>query len=316
MEYRTLGRTDLSISLLSMGTGGYGILGQRDARPESEAHKLLFKAFDLGINLFDTAPAYGDSDLILGRAIKKLPRNDLIVSTKVHLVNGDSGRLKTPDEVAESVETSLRRLQISHIDILFIGSPLARHYDAIVSDLLPVLYKLQDQGKVKFIGSNEKSSTDGAHEWLELTLPLNFFDVIMVAYNMINQSARHMVLPMCDQYNVGVLNMLAVRNLFWNPSRLREVIKDLKQRGLIPETGESDKRPLAWLLEESDVSSLVEAAYRFAAYTEGVSSVLTGTIEISHLEQNVLSIAKGPLSSHQTQRLEKLFGLVSEAVGD
>ena len=59
MEYRTLGRTDLSVSLLSMGTGGYGILGQRDGRPESEAHKLLFRAFELGINLFDTAPAYG-----------------------------------------------------------------------------------------------------------------------------------------------------------------------------------------------------------------------------------------------------------------
>ena len=138
----------------------------------------------------------------------------------------------------------------------------------------------------------------------------------MVAYNMINQSARHGVFPMCEQYNVGVINMLAVRNLFWNPTRLREVIKNLKQRGLVPETGESDKRPLAWLLEEGDVTSLVEAAYRFTAYTKGVSSVLTGTIESSHLEQNVLSVAKGPLSTDQTQRLEKLFCLVSEAVGD
>ena len=70
VEYRTLGRTGLNVSLLGMGTGGHNCLGQRfdPPVPEPEIHRLLHGVFDLGINLYDTAPGYKDSELILGRA--------------------------------------------------------------------------------------------------------------------------------------------------------------------------------------------------------------------------------------------------------
>ncbi len=123
MEYRTLGRTGLNISILGMGTGGHNCLGQRcePPVPESDIRRLLHGVFDLGINLYDTSPVYDDSELILGRALGALPREELVISTKVTAVgvseNGQPVVPATREEIVSSVEASLARLQqpLGHI---------------------------------------------------------------------------------------------------------------------------------------------------------------------------------------------------------
>ena len=60
----------------------------------------------------------------------------------------------------------------------------------------------------------------------------------------------------------------------------------------------------------------MEAAYRYAAYTEGVTAVMTGTIDLGHLEQNVRSVAKGPLPAETVARLERDFGAIAEPIGN
>jgi len=74
VEYRALGRTGLKVSLLGLGTGGLDPLGIKSGRPEEEMRRLIWHAFDLGINLFDTSPGYGDgrSERILGDALRDL----------------------------------------------------------------------------------------------------------------------------------------------------------------------------------------------------------------------------------------------------
>ena len=71
-----------------------------------------------------------------------------------------------------------------------------------------------------------------------------------------------------------MLNVFTVRNLYWNLKRLREVIADLKQRGALADDIVDDENPLGWLLEDGECGSLVEAAYRYAAYTQGVTTVM------------------------------------------
>ena len=82
MIYRTLGRTDLVVPVMGMGTGGHNQLGQNADVPEADIHRLLHQVFDLGIHYFDTSPGYGESELILGRALRHLPRDRLVVSTQ------------------------------------------------------------------------------------------------------------------------------------------------------------------------------------------------------------------------------------------
>ena len=133
---------------------------------------------------------------------------------------------------------------------------------------------------------------------------------------MINQSARRTIFPTCEERNIGVVNIFTVRNLFWNPTRLQKVITDLKRRDLLAADAVADNDPLGWLLEEGDCESLVEAAYRYAAHTQPVSTVMCGTIEVSELEENARTIEKGPLPADILQRLDAIFGHISEPIGN
>ena len=318
MEHRTLGRSGLQVSLMGMGSGGHDPLGQKSGRPEAEMHKLLQRAYELGINYFDTSPGYLDSELILGRALKDLPRDDLIVSTKIPLAAGDAGQVHvmSHDEVAASVESSLRRLQLDTIDIMLVAVATDDYLEPVMNDHIPVLQRLQREGKIRFLGSSEQSRSDGSHEWLRKSLPEGVFDVAMVAHNMINHSAQRTVFPVCKEQNVGVINIFTVRNVFSLPNRLREVVADLKQRGLVDAAEIPDDDPLGWLGGNGSVSSVVEAAYRFAAYTEPVSTVMNGTILVHELEENVANITKGPLPTAVLERLRSVFGRIDEPIGN
>ncbi len=319
MIYRTLGRTGLRVSILGMGTGGPNVLGQRLGRDESEMKALLYRAFDLGINLFDTAREYLDSEVILGRALEDIPRADVVVSTKFGAVLAvDSGvQIMSAAEVIDTVEASLSRLRLSEIDVVMVGGLLTSGSVAVVlEEQVPALERLRRQGKVRHVGSSEASSSDGAHDWLRHVLPTDVFDVVMVGHNMLNQSARRNVFPACVDRNVGVMNIYTSRRVMSDPRRLREVLADLAVRGVVSDDVASAEEPLGWLIESGEVESLVEAAYRYAAYTEGVSTVMTGTIDPGHLGQNVESVLKGPLSAEAIERLRTEFGSVTDPIGN
>ena len=321
MVYRTLGRTGLRVSILGMGTGGHDPLGANSGRSEVEMISLLHHAFARGINLFDTSPGYGNgrSERILGQAIRDMGRDNVVVSTKIPLAGSMPGRppvLMRPEQVGPAVEASLRRLQTDYVDIMLMAvADEPENFHAVIEGLIPELQRLQEQGKIRFIGSSEQTRSDGAHVWLQRLLETDVPEVVMVGHNMINQSAQRTILPMCLKRNIGVLNIFTVRNLFWNPERLHEVISDLKHRGMVGDDID-ERRPLDWLLQDGEAGSLVEAAYRFAAHTEGVTSVMCGTIETHELDENVRSIAKGPLSRDKLDRLHRTFGHIAEPIGN
>ena len=316
MVYRTLGRTAIKVGLLSMGTGGFKALGQtsQDPRPEKEMHQLLHHAHELGLTHYDTSPGYSESEVILGRALGALPRDSYTVSTKAAFA--DENHVKTKKEVRQTVETSLRRLQLDYLDLMLIGGTTVEYADVVIQEHIPVLEQMKQEGTIRFIGSSEVTRSDGSHEWLKILLPHDSIDVVMTGHNMINQSARHAVFPICKKHNLGVMNIFTVRNLFWNIPRLEEVIADLKQRGVIDRDAVPDTRPLDWILQQSDAESLVEAAYRYAAYTDPVSTVMCGTIDIPELEADVRFVEKGPLPDTVLARLDALFGHISEAIGN
>lgn len=81
MNYTILGRTGLRVSVAGLGTGGFSRLGLKSGKTEDESARLIHEAVGLGINVIDTAPAYG-TEGVVGRALRTIPRDQVVVTTK------------------------------------------------------------------------------------------------------------------------------------------------------------------------------------------------------------------------------------------
>ena len=121
MEYRRLGRTNIDVSFVSLGTGGPSRLGQRTHGDEQRSKSLVAAALDEGVNLIDTAANYSDSEAILGRALRDVSRDRYYIATKFNPDPNDDGNIFSPEDLIESCERKLeasagrnhRRLPVS-----------------------------------------------------------------------------------------------------------------------------------------------------------------------------------------------------------
>ena len=312
MIYRRLGRTNLSVSLLSLGTGGARRLGQAIDMTLLDQQRLVHHAMDLGVNLIDTAEQYGESESILGRCLRGIPRNDYFLSTKW---SPRVGKEFVPNPVAlqASVERSLQRLGTDYIDVMLFHGPRVAEYDAVVDQLYPVLDALRTAGKVRSVGLSTPFVYDPAQEVARIALTENpaMWDVVMLKYGILNQHAANHILTLADRYDVGVMNMAAVRIKLPDPVLLEELIREWKEGGLIARDALPDKNPLDWLIQ-GDVESVIEAGYRFAAEPPGIATVLTGTSSIEHLNANARCLENPKLISAHSSRLKALFGGIVE----
>lgn len=313
MEYRTLGRTGLRVSVLGIGTGGPSQFGQGSGVPEADAGRMVRRALELGVNFFDTAAGYGDSEAILGRALAGVPRENYVLATKVQAARDDW--TATSEDVVASVERSLARLRVDVIDVMQFHGVKPEDYARTIEIFLPVMARLQEQGKFRFLGVSETYSQDPGHEMFPMALADGHFDTAMVGYNMISPTAEHSVLPMCLEKNVGVICMVAVRRALSRPEVLAERIAYAKEKGLIKRDSVPEEDPLGWLVK-GHVSSLPAAAYKYVASHPAMGTVLTGTANIEHLEANVKAILGPPLPDEDMARLRDIFGAVWEPLGN
>ena len=198
MQYRTLGKTGLKVSLVSYGSGGPSKLGQNTGLSSAEQDRLVQRCVDLGINLFDTSEAYGDSEVILGRALSGVPKTSYVLATKCRYKNGD-GRLRSPDDVRLSVEGSLRRLNTDCVDIMQFHVLNSNDYFDVVDQHYPVLKRFQEEGKIRFIGFSEHFMGEGDHKSAVLALKTHpeLWDTIMLKYGLEPVSEVGTAAPAC-----------------------------------------------------------------------------------------------------------------------
>lgn len=315
MKYQTLGRTGLKVSLVSLGTGGPSRIGQSTHGDESRGHEVIHRALDLGINLIDTAAAYGDSEEILGRALSDVPRDRYLLATKFTPTLDDGDEPITPEQLVESCERSLKRLKTDVIDIYQFHGLVPSNYRTAVDRLYPTLELLRDQGKIRFTGVTEYFFRDADHQMLHSALEDDIWDTIMVKYGMLNMSAEWKVLPLAEQKNVGVMNMSAVRVKMTRPEELERTVGRWKDAGLIAADALPDRDPLAFLVHDG-VNSVVEAGYKFGVGHPAISTLLIGTGNVAHLEENVETILGDPLPSTDADRIRSVFGSFAESEGD
>lgn len=312
MEYRPLGRTGEQVSVVSLGSGGQSRLGQVRGASSEDMVLLVRTAHEMGINLFDSAPAYGDSEEILGRALRDVERGSYLLATKVTV--STDGRLHDEDDLDRSVTRSLQHFGTGHIDLLQLHGVQPQDYRAVLDRLLPVLETRRERGDVRFIGITEAPNLDPIHTMLEMALDEGRFDAIMVAYNLLCPSAERVVFPLALATGTGVIAMIAVRRTLADRVQLERRLADAKARGVIAEDALPEHGPLDWLLQPGRVDSVASAAYKFSAAHPAVATVLTGTGNVDHLRANVAAVLGDPLPSAHLERLQTIFGAVEEAL--
>ncbi|MFO7641777.1 MAG: aldo/keto reductase [Candidatus Competibacteraceae bacterium] len=256
MELRPLGATGLRISPLGLGTVKLGRnQGVKYPRPfvlpsDREALALLELAWDLGINLLDTAPAYGVSEERLGRLLRQC-RRDWVIVTKVgeEFPDGVSRFDFSAAATRASVERSLRRLGVEALDAVLIHSSGDDLAILEREDVLPTLLDLQQAGWVRAVGMSSKT-VDGGRRAVECC------DLVMVTYNP-RQREELPVIRAARAADKGVL------------------IK----KGLLG--GYLDR------MADADDADPVVAALRLIYAEPGASSVVVGTLNPAHLRADV-----------------------------
>ncbi len=312
MEYTILGRTGLKVSVAGLGCGGPSRLGLRGNGTKEEAVALVRRALDMGVNFLDTAEVYGTEEIV-GKALEGIPRDEVVISTKKKFPLSDP---KNPaGELKKSLEQSLRRLRTDYIDIYHVHGVEPQDYSYVLDNLVADLLRLKKQGKIRFLGITEAFVEDTKHQMLQRALEDRWWDVVMVGFNILNQSARAAVLSKTLERNIGVLVMFAVRRALSQPARLKEIWAELKQKGLV-DGGSSVGGPLDFLIKEGSSSTISDAAYRFCRYEPGVHVVLSGTGSMDHLKANIESLTKPPLPETVTARLREIFGKVDCITGN
>lgn len=223
MQYRTLGATGVKVSALAYGGSSLGS-AFRDI-DEAEGIRSVHVALDNGINLIDTAPYYGatKAETVLGKALKGVARDRYILATKVARYGPNIPDFDfSADRVIRSVDESLARIGVDHIDFIQVHDMEFGNLDQIVNETIPALRKVQATGKVRFIGIS--------------CLPIRLYKYVMdrapvdqiqsYCHYCLNDTALADLLPYLREKNVGIFNSapLAMRLLSnegppaWHPA--------------------------------------------------------------------------------------------------
>ena len=305
MEYTELGRTGLKVSVAGLGCGGGSRLGRTAGASEAESIALVRRAIDLGVNFFDTAEAYG-TEAVVGAAVKSGPRDQIIISTKSRIRR--DGDLLAASDIVANLEASLRRLETDYVDVYHLHGVPPADYDHVRNNIVPALLAEKEKGKLRHLGITETGPNDHKHVMLGRALHEDCWEVVMLAFHMMNQNARHGVVPLTLKNGIGTLLMFVVRRIFSDPAYLAETMQRLAGEKQLPSELDGADEPLSFLLHEGGAASVIDAAYRYARHEPGAEVILFGTGSVAHLEQNIASILKPPLPEADRATLDRLFG--------
>lgn len=282
---RRLGRTGLQVSEISLGTVELGMAyGIGAAKPsENEASALLHRALDLGINLLDTARAYGDAEAVIGRNLAHR-RNEYVLLSKVSA----GGR----QSVQSMVEQSLLELRTDHIDILLVHCG----YGAVAdSDTVAALLACKTSGKLRYLGA----SVYGEQAALD-SIEAAWCDCVEIAYSALDRRPEAATLQQAAIRDTGVIarSVLLKGALTPRSSVLPQAFRPL--------TLEVDRVIAA---TGGNAACLPAYAYRYVLSHAAIGSALVGTSKIGELEAAVQAASEGPLDAETIVRIRNLPGM-------
>ena len=298
MKYRLLGSSGLKVSELSLGSWTtYG--GSVD---ENDAVRIVHRAFDLGINLFDTADVYvkGAAEQVLGRALASLPREQLVIATKVmgRVWDGPLGAGLSRKHVFDAIDHSLRRLRVDYVDLYQAHAPDA---STPIEETLGAFEDLVRAGKVRYVGfSNFDRDPRLARRAVTYQRSRGWdpFVSSQPRWNLLDRHVEKEHVAFCRRHGIGLL--------VYSPLA-QGVLTNKYAGGAVP-AGSRATTSFAHFLESEKALTAdnVAAAERFAAWGAShsmatpaqlalawvlsrpqVSSVILGASTVEQLEENV-----------------------------
>jgi aryl-alcohol dehydrogenase-like predicted oxidoreductase len=306
MNYRTLGRTGIKVSPYALGTLMFATsIGNPD---HDDSIRVIHKALDAGINLVDTADGYGDSEEIVGKALKGR-RDNVVLATKFTRPMGDDPNQQGASRrwIMTAVEDSLRRLQTDYIDIYQVHRP---DPDTDIEETLSALSDLIHSGKVRAIGSSTTPASDIIDaQWVAERRGLERFRTEQPPYSILNRSIEREVLPLAQRFGMGAL--------VWGPLGQGMLIgrarkgqpNDLVRAAFLPKAMSDERRldaveQLIPLAEEAGLP-MTHLAMAFAITHPGVSSALLGPRTMEHLD-DLLAGLDVTLSDEILDRIDEI----------
>jgi aryl-alcohol dehydrogenase-like predicted oxidoreductase len=305
MQYRTLGRTGIKVSPFALGALALGTgIGNADA---GDSARIIHHALDAGINFIDTSDAYGESEVVVGQALKGR-RDHVVLATKFSRPTGEDPNQRGASRrwIMTAVENSLRRLQTDHIDLyqLHRTDP-----ETDIEETLSALSDLIHSGKVRAVGaSNTLPSEIIEAQWTAERRGLERFRTEQPPYSLLSRGVESEVLPIAQRYGLGVL--------VWGPlaqgmltGRLRRGQQtDLRRAALF--RAFSDERridaveQLIPLAAEAGLP-LTHLALAFVISHPGVTSAIIGPHTMEQLD-DLLAAAEVALSDELLDRIDEI----------
>ncbi len=285
MIYKTLGKTGLEVSMISFGAGPLGgLYGDMDL---DLAKRAVHAAIDSGVNFIDTAPYYGPliSEQRLGEALKGGWREKVILATKCARYDRDlpHGFDFSAERLTKSVDESLARLQTDWIDVFQIHDIEFTHKQQIIEESLPALYKLREQGKIRFVGI-----TGYPVHVLRDVAAQTEVDVILsyCHYNLLNTTMEPILKDFAWEHGIGLVNASTLHMGIltdpgpppWHPAPAR-----VKEAG----------RKAAQLAREHG-SNITTLALQFAQQADFIATTLVGMRTPEEVEHNLALVNTAP----------------------
>ncbi|AXG80911.1 aldo/keto reductase [Streptomyces paludis] len=291
--HRTLGRTGVKVSPLTLGAMNFGARGNPD---HEDSIKIIHRALDAGIDVIDTADAYsqGESEEIVGKALADGRRDDVFLATKFHGQIGDNPRHQGNSRhwIHRAVDNSLRRLGTDHIDLYQAHRPdPTTDFD----ETLGALDDLVHQGKIRYFGTSVHSPAQIVEgQWTAERRGLRRPVSEQIPYSPLVRSNEREVLPLAAKYGLGVLAYGPLAAGWLSGSYRKGAPQPTSHReNLIPgryditAPGNAGKlaaaEALATLAEEAGLT-LVQLSVAFALNHPAVSSVIIGPRTRAHLD--------------------------------
>ncbi len=291
MEYRILGKTDLSVS--TIGYGAWGIGGEPFWKTEGEENstRSIEKAIDLGINFFDTAPVYGFgySEELLGKALDS-KRKDVIIATKCGLRWGREElkaieKRATRESILEEIDLSLKRLRTDCIDLYQVHWP---DESTPIEETMDTLLQIQEAGKIRYIGVSNYSV-----DQMKESLKYGQIVSLQPMYSMLEREIEKEILPFCVENDIGIICYSPLASgVLTGKYNENTKFEDWRGKGIIGNfTGDVFVSHIKKVKEIAKIAqkhgkTTAQLAINWLLHQRGVTTAIVGVKNPNQVEQN------------------------------
>jgi voltage-dependent potassium channel beta subunit len=315
MHYRRLGKSGLKVSEISLGA--WVTFGNQV--DEETVSDLIHTAYDAGVNFFDNADVYanGQAEIVMGKAIKDLPREALVISSKVFAptMPGPNGRGLSRKHITESVNASLKRLDLDYVDLYF-----CHRYDpdTPLEELVYTMTHLIEQGKILYWGTSEWTASQISQAF-GVARQYNLIPPTMEQpqYSMFHRKrVEDEITPLAKDLGVGLTTFsplyFGILTGKYNqdvPDGSRATLENMSwmQENLTPERLEIVKE-LSKVAADLGITQ-AQLAIAWILRRKAISSVITGATRVSQLEDNLCAAEALPLmTDHVLENIDEILG--------